>query len=52
MKMRMLAIMAALMACASLSRADIIGNTLADDGDGVLTCATYGFLTTVQATIN
>lgn len=25
-------------------QADITGNTLADDGDGVLTCSTYGFL--------
>jgi hypothetical protein len=45
MKIRILAIMAVLLAGAGFSRANIIGNTLADDGDGVLTCATYGFLT-------
>ena len=46
MKIRMLAIMAALLAGAGFSRADIIGNTIADDGDGVITCYTYGFLKT------
>ena len=46
MKIRILAIMAALLASAGFSRADIIGNTIADDGDGVITCYTYGFLKT------
>jgi hypothetical protein len=43
MKFRMLVIMAALLACATFSYADIIGNTIADDGDGVISCYTYGF---------
>ena len=42
----MLAIMAALMACASLSRADIVSNSIAADGSGVMSCYTYGFLKT------
>jgi hypothetical protein len=46
MKIRMLAIMAALLAGAGFSRADIIGNTIAADGDPVMTCYTYGFLKT------
>ena len=46
MKIRILAIMAALLAGAGFSRADIIGNTIADDGDGVMSCYTYGFLQT------
>ena len=46
MKIKILAIMAALLAGAGFSRADIIGNTIADDGDGVMTCYTYGFLKT------
>ena len=46
MKIRILAIVAALLAGAGLSRADIIGNSIADDGDGVMTCYTYGFLKT------
>jgi hypothetical protein len=46
MKMRMLAIMAGLMACASLSRADIVSNSIAADNDGVMSCYTYGFLKT------
>jgi hypothetical protein len=45
MKIRILAILAALLAGAGFSRADIIGNTLADDGDGVITCNVYGFAT-------
>ncbi len=39
MKVRMLAVMAMILACASFSYADIIGNTIKDDGDGVITCA-------------
>ena len=42
MKIRMLAIMAALLAGAGFSRANIIGTTLADDGDGCITCNVYG----------
>jgi len=42
MKARMFIIMAALVASVSLSRADIIGYNLADDGDGVITCTNYG----------
>ena len=38
--------MAALLAGAGLSRANIIGNTIADDGDGVISCYTCGFLQT------
>jgi len=37
--------MAALLAGAGFSRADIIGNTIAADGDGVMTCNVYGFVT-------
>jgi hypothetical protein len=33
----------ALLSWGAACQADIIGNTLADDGDGVLTCNTYGF---------
>jgi hypothetical protein len=42
MKIRILAIMAALLAGAGFSRANIIGYNLADDGDGVITCTNYG----------
>jgi hypothetical protein len=45
MKIKMLAIMAMLFAAAVFSRADIIGNTIAADGDGVITCNIYGFTT-------
>ena len=34
------------MACAGFSRADIIGNSIAADGDGVMSCYTCGFLKT------
>ena len=44
MKIRILAIVAVLLAGAGLSRADIISNSIASDGDGVMTCYTYGFL--------
>jgi hypothetical protein len=43
MKIRILAIMSALLAGAGFSHANIIGNTLAADGDGVITCNVYGF---------
>ena len=46
MKIRMLAIMAALLAGAGFSRADIISNTIAADGDPVMTCYTHDFLPT------
>lgn len=42
MKIRMLAIMVALLAGVGFSRANIIGTTLADDGDGCITCNVYG----------
>jgi hypothetical protein len=42
MKARLFITMAALVASATLSRADIIGYNLADDGDGVITCTNYG----------
>jgi hypothetical protein len=45
MKIRILAIMAALLAGAGFSRADITSNTIAADGDGVMSCYTYGFIT-------
>jgi hypothetical protein len=45
MKLRMFVIMAALVASASLSRANITGETLADDGDGVITCKIYSLIT-------
>jgi len=41
MKIRMLAIIAALLAGAVFSRADIISNSIASDGDGVITCDVY-----------
>lgn len=44
MKLKILASLAILLAAGSLSRADIIGNTLRDDGDGVFSCYTYDFL--------
>jgi len=33
----------ALLTWGTTCQADIVSNTLADDGDGVLTCSTYGF---------
>jgi PEP-CTERM motif len=48
MKFRMLAVVAVLMACVSFSYADIISNTIADDGDGVVSCYTYGFQKTAD----
>ena len=45
MKIRMLAIMAALLAGAGFSRADIISNTIAADGDLVMSCYTHDFIT-------
>jgi len=44
MKIRVLAIMAALLAGAGFSRANIIGNTIAAEND-VMTCNAYGFIT-------
>src|SRR5690242_4409559 len=44
MKLRILALLGALFASTTLAQANIISNTLADDGDGVMTCSTYGFL--------
>jgi hypothetical protein len=46
MKIRILAIMAALLAGAGFSRADIISNTIAADGDGVMTCYVYPLIQT------
>jgi hypothetical protein len=43
MKIRTLTLLIMLLAGASFSYADIVGNTLADDGDGVIVCSTYGF---------
>jgi PEP-CTERM motif len=40
-----LSVSAALLLCCSVSRADITGFNLAADGDGVMTCSTYGFET-------
>ena len=45
MNLKALSIIVALLTGVAASRADITGNTLADDGDGVITCTTYGFLT-------
>jgi hypothetical protein len=45
MKIRILAIMAVLLAGAGFSRADIIGNTIAADGDFVMSCYTHDFIT-------
>jgi hypothetical protein len=45
MKLRIFAIIVALLAGVTFSRADIIGNTIADDHDGVIVCNTYGFQT-------
>ena len=42
----MLAILAALLAGAGFSRADIIRNSIAADNDGFMSCYTYGFLKT------
>jgi len=41
MKIRILAIMAVLLAGAGFSRANITNNTIAADGDGVITCDVY-----------
>ena len=46
MKLRILAILAALLAGATFTHANIISQNLADDHDGVLTCSTYDFLQT------
>lgn len=43
MKLGITAIAIAILACVNTSYGDIIGNTIADDGDGVVTCDTYGF---------
>lgn len=43
MKIRLLALVFALLASATFSYADITSNTIADDGDGVVSCTTYGF---------
>jgi hypothetical protein len=45
MKIRVLAIMAALLAGAGFSRANIISNSIAADVGGVMTCNVYGFIT-------
>jgi hypothetical protein len=45
MKLKMFIVMTALVASTSLSRADIIGHTLAADGDGVITCNIYDLIT-------
>ena len=45
MKIRILAIMAVLLAGVGFSRADIIGNTIAADGDLVMSCYTHDFIT-------
>jgi hypothetical protein len=44
MKIRTLTILAALLASAGFSRADIISNSIAADGDGVITCEVYPFI--------
>lgn len=46
MKIRVLAVVATLLAGTGFSRADIISNSIAADGDGVISCYTYGFLKT------
>jgi hypothetical protein len=43
MKFKLLAMTLVVLASATFGYADIIGNTIADDGDGVITCVTYGF---------
>jgi hypothetical protein len=43
MRFSTLVIMSAVLAFATFSYADITGNTIADDGDGVVSCYTYGF---------
>jgi hypothetical protein len=48
MRFKTFAIMVVLLATATFSYADIIGNTIADDGDGVITCQTCGFAQTGQ----
>ena len=40
--------MAALLAGAGFSRADIVSNSIASDGDGVMSCYTYGFIKTAD----
>jgi hypothetical protein len=40
-----LSVSGALLLCCSISRADITGFNLAADGDGVISCSTYGFVT-------
>jgi hypothetical protein len=45
MKTRVFVIVAALAASISLGRANIISQTLASDGDGVITCDVYGLVT-------
>jgi hypothetical protein len=45
MKIKALAIVTMLLAAVAFSRADIIGNTIAADADGVITCNIYGFTT-------
>jgi hypothetical protein len=46
MKTKMFIILAALVASVTLSRAEIIGHTLAADGDGVVTCNIYDLINT------
>jgi hypothetical protein len=45
MKTKMFIILAALVASVTLSRADIVGYTLAADGDGVITCSVGSLIT-------
>ncbi len=56
MKIKILAVMAALLAGAGFSRADIISNSIAADNDGVITCDVYPFIKNTigdfQATID
>ncbi len=42
MKLRILAMLGALLAGTTFTYANIVSQTLADDGDGVLTCSAYG----------
>jgi hypothetical protein len=46
MKLRILAILGALLAGTTFTQANIVGQTLADDGDGVITCSAYDLLQT------
>ena len=48
MKLRILALSAVLFAGTTFTHANIIGNTLTNDSDGVLACYTYGFTQTGQ----